>query len=1118
MCNRPVLLIFLFLMVFATAQATNRAYPAGPLRFQHLNSDMGLSSNNVNAIIQDHKGFMWFGTENGINRFDGFYIRSYFQDPNDSASLSGNGIFSFHIDKNKRLWVGTNSGLSYYDEKRQQFKRVDRVTFDGTYDLLYYCQSLDETSDGWVIACSPDMLVAYNINTFERQILFTFDLLGNRLPNEQLFGMQVDKNDDIWIISQHRVFSLTRAKPSELKIFSHQMGHVRRLKETNSDTYWVCSESGLFTLNIKTGVSKRFIPQNAPDPSVFYDGFWNIEIDQDQKVWLASLGSGVFMYNPADGSIQHYKFEANNPESLSNNNVRSIYTDKAGIVWIGTQHAGINYAHIKPKKNFRVLSSNAEQGRNLSMNVVTSIEEDDNHLWVGTDGAGINMIDKSTFQVKHIAIGPGSKVKNTSNVILTIKNDQKGNLWMGGHNSLALQYSIGEKKWKTHKLPCSVEGCSGSHHIWGITIDSSGQIWFATNHHGIFVRDTSGAFRHLSIYYSSGGENFALNASECQPNTLWVGTYAGIVLIDTRTYKVIRSFQKVDNNPRSLSHNWVYYIHRDSEGNIWVGTSQGLNRYHPSDSSFTHFGFKDGFSGDIINAIEEDAKGRLWLSTNKGIVRFDHRNNSFVNYSKNDGLPSDEYFMGSSYRDRNGMIYFGSINGLVYFDPDEIRPDTSPPPVVVTDIQVHFADIDPSVYASIKKDKEILVFKHKQSTISFKYVGLNYIGNYENQYHYQLEGLDPQWINAGTRKEAVFTNLSPGSYTFRVKYRNKDGYWGENEASVSFVILHPWWDTVLFKIFLLIVLFGVSLLVLKLRFQVIERKKADLEEQIRIKTAELKSKNTDLENKSELMNLINQELSIHKNRLENQAKELKSFNAQLHNLNPTKDKLITILAHDLKSPFQTILGMSSLLVSQEFDFDEARKTDMMNRLHSSIEKTYSLLENLLLWSRTQRQQIKPEPKNILLIPITENTISLVSDQADSKNISIVLNGPKDIEAFADDEMVNTIIRNLLTNAIKFSREGSSVEISFTEENSFILCRITDFGVGMSYEAQAKLFKLDSTQSSEGTKGEKGTGLGLLLCSDLIRLIDGKIWVESKPGKGTSFFFTIPKAKRTKAQT
>jgi signal transduction histidine kinase len=490
-----------------------------------------------------------------------------------------------------------------------------------------------------------------------------------------------------------------------------------------------------------------------------------------------------------------------------------------------------------------------------------------------------------------------------------------------------------------------------------------------------------------------------------------------------------------------------------------------------------------------------------------GISKFDPRTCKFRNFDVYDGLAANEFYMGACAKDGNGNLYFGSNNGVIYFSPDSIKDNPFIPPVYITGFKI-FNKLVPDILQQDISETKTITLNHKQSVISFDFVAINYIQPEKNQYAYMMEGFDKDWIYCGTKREVTYTNLDPGKYIFRVKASNNDGVWNNKGDYIKITIRPPWWGTKWFKISALLIFLLSLYVAYYLRIELFRTKEKELTILVRQRTVEISRANeillerqTSIEEYAENLKEAN-ELLINKQKLiENQSNQLLVLNA-------TKDRFFSIIAHDLRNPFHVISGFAEILLNDNHKFPAEKKEKFLQMIHTSSLNGSNLLENLLQWSRAQTGRITYSPVTLSIVAIVEETITLLEADAERKNIVIKSRIDPTLTVSADENMLKTIFRNLISNAIKFTHNGSIIIETQIKEKQLEVS-ITDTGIGIPKDTLDLLFRIDGKVSTKGTANETGTGLGLILCKEFIEKHGGKIWAESEVGTGSKFKFTIP---------
>lgn len=1076
------------------------------LRFKHLTINDQLSSNYVNSIFKDHNGFVWVATESGLNRFDGYEVVRFFKNKDDITGISGNNIFSILADRNNRIWFGTNHGISVYTSETNRFVQLDikRSNYDS-----FYARDIDSTIDNRMIVTSPSAIFEYSQSDFSRKVLIDFEKFERDYDGETFFQSCIVPNNKIISATQHNLFLYEKEHPERVEMIQHSVGNVRRMRVLNNNELMLVGDNGVHIFDATLKSVKPFQLLGIPS-NFFKQEFWDFYFEGNKKLWLASTISGLFCVDLTNSKIDVYKYDKFNEYSLSNNSVRALLVDDNGVLWVGTQHGGLNYSLLDNPKKFKTHSipDNPILGNS---NIYAALFQDSNgSMWVGTDGGGMMVYNSKLQDFTHYRVGDKGSEFMSTNSVLAIREDNNRNVWIGGYRSQLAYFNLDTRKWTIQKLNCEHELCNGIHNFRFIFKDSKGRMWFATNHHGVFMYD---GVRFHSLTRSNSGliDNYVISISERKPDEIWVGTYNGACIINPNNFQEKTHFKHDAHNLNSLSNDWVYTFHLDNKGRFWLGTSEGLNLYNPDSKSFTSYGFRQGFASEVFYGILEDDDNYLWLSTSGGLIRYNHDLQRVFNYTKNDGLPTNEFHHASCVKSRTGEFFFGSNDGLVHFKPSDIQLDSILPNTVISGVQVFFEDIDMKEYRS-EKHPNTLVFNHWQSTISIRYAGVNFISNRDNVYSYKLKGYQDKWIEVGNRREVIFTNLDPGHYVFLVRSKNKDGIEGEQIAELNFIILTPWWKTTWFRIIVLILALLLGFLFFQYRISIVQKQERRIKKMLDERTSELNSKNRELILKTNQLDDMNALLIVQQKRLEEQTNELSANNERLNELNKTKDRFFSVVAHDLKNPLNSILGLSSVLADNEYDMDEAYRSKVVRLINKSTQDIYNLLENLLLWSSSQLDRVEALKSNFDLLGRISKAVELLEMYSSSKDIVInVFSKMKTMDVYADMNMIDTILRNLITNAIKFSHSGGRVEIVCWVEKGQAVCSVRDYGVGMSQSQLDSLLKLENTQSTRGTNGEKGTGLGMIISTEFIEKNDGRIWAESQQGVGTTIYFSLPLA-------
>jgi len=670
-------------------------------------------------------------------------------------------------------------------------------------------------------------------------------------------------------------------------------------------------------------------------------------------------------------------------------------------------------------------------------------------------------------------------------------------IWIGTEGDGIYKYNIKTDKAESIKrVPNKSDSLSGLF-IFDIYDAGKDRLWIGSNK-GLEIYNKLNGTSEYFVHNEKDSNSISPRAVTCifedSRGRMWIGTnYGGLDLFNNNgTFKHFDISNKHSNYPVK---NNIKVIHEDREKNLWLGTEgRGLLKLDLDKNSFETYSMDSGLPNDVIYGILEDNKFNLWLSTNLGLCRFNYKTKNVRNYTVDDGLQSNEFNTNAYFKSSTGEMYFGGINGFNSFYPDQLSENKFIPPIVITNFYLFNEKvlIDKPINGDIVLTKstvqtDTIILSHDNNIFTFEFAALDYTSPKLNRYAYKLEGFNEEWIQSGNLRLANYMNIDPGTYVFKVKGTNNDGIWNEAGISMVVIIEPPYWSTWWFRLLGIVVL-GLILYGLYEFRLVAERKRSELlEKEVEQRTEELRIAN----------DMLRKDAMI------------------LEETNASKDKLFSIISHDLKNPFQSLLGYTEWLIKDYSNFTEDEKRKIINNIRESSVNIYNLLVRLLEWSRLQTNHTNFEPVKIDLKNFVDSIIKLLHVSLEKKQITVVNEIDYNVNIYADEHMLNSILQNLLSNAIKFSYENSIIIINSIANEEFVAVSVTDSGVGMTEEVVRKLFKAGTVYTTKGTHNEQGTGFGLLLCKELVELNGGTIWVESESGKGSSFKFTIPKSNHVR---
>jgi signal transduction histidine kinase/ligand-binding sensor domain-containing protein len=823
----------------------------------------------------------------------------------------------------------------------------------------------------------------------------------------------------------------------------------------------------------------------------------DIYIDDDNMMWVGTYSGGVNKAFIEANPISYYYRSLKGYNCINDNNVRAVFQDNLDNLWVGTRSKGIT--KIDRKNDTYTYYQHSETNSNSLINdqIRRIFVDHFGQVWIGTKG-GLDRFDQKNNKFFHYSTKSKNKIPH--DWVYAVMEDDNNNLWIGTWNGIAkynrkndsfLWYDLKVFKLKTTAVRDFLE-------------DRNKNYWLAIEGQGL------------------------LNLRKISEPGL------------KDSFQVINRYEYSLDKSNSLSDNLIYAICEDENGKIWAGTSNGLDKIDPENQKIVNFTMKEGLPDVTIIGVLSDRNGHLWVSHKKGISRLNIKTLTIKNFSIQDGLQGVEFSENACFRNvKTGEIFFGGTKGLNSFFPDSIKNDnTHLPKVVFTDLKIQ----NQSVHLNQVFNGRIILtrpiyltaeitLKHQDKSFSIEFAGLHYTNPKGNKYKHILIGFDKEWIvtNANERN-ASYSNLDPGVYTLQVKASNSDGYWTIVPATLKIIVEPPWWQTWWFKFIALLVFVFSIYIAFSLRVSIYQKKQKELSVLVKKRTQEITQANEILLERQTRIEEYAEELRSHTENLreandllrdkqkliETQAallndsnQQLRFTNEQLAILNSTKDRFFSIIAHDLRNPFNTVSGFANLLQKDYKTLPPEKIERFLNIISVSSTSGNNLLDNLLQWSRSQTGSILYNPTKLNLSLVANDTIKLLEGDAQRKEITIHSHIDQEIMVFADENMLKTIFRNLVSNGIKFTPEKGTITLTSIINDLFVEITIADTGMGIPSEIISKLFRIDVTVTTKGTLSESGTGLGLILCKEFVEKHNGKIWVESEEGNGSEFKFTLP---------
>ncbi|HKZ36610.1 MAG TPA: two-component regulator propeller domain-containing protein [Chryseolinea sp.] len=1141
---------------------------AQDIKFNHITTNHGLANGNVRTILQDYQGFFWIGTEDGLQRYDGYSLIEYHHDPEVPSSISSNFIFCLYEDSKKNLWIGNlDGGLCWFNRKKNNFHCFKNDPDDPTSLQSNLVRSISETSDGTIyVGCKEGGFSYFKTrDTIPDNITFT-NFAIPEIPNERNSSWVSDiiEDDDkslvVAIIGSglHRFNPVTKEFHALLR--DSVSTQTQRLEIDSQNRLWISTwGDGLYVYDKAT---RRIAHHKAghKQHQLLTNQIEGVNEDGEGNIWISTDNGLSFLHSKFDpfGYCQFINYTHNQfePTSLLSNSIKAFYLDKTNRLWISSYYGGVNI-YDKNASKFDAIRSKIWLTGSLSNNNVTSFAEDERgNLWIGTDGGGLNYlgggisnIRKDQFRKIEIKLDEEDVFK-----IKSLQLDSEGNLWIGTWGSGLFKFNTHTKEYSHYGVKTNPSDGLTANQVMTLETDPLDNLWIGTYSGGLsyFNKKLSRFFHfpYLSRKQKAGKANIKSIHVDAK-GRVWVAReVGGLNLYDSTT----NSFKNIQNEiiKNDLT---ILSIYEDKAGTLWLGTnSSGMIHYNADNQATTLYNKKSGLVNNTIYAIQEDVKtGRLWLSSNKGLMEFDPVEQKVKSYNRSDGLQGNQYNPESSFQLSDGTLLFGGITGMDAFIPSKIETSSYIPPVVFTKFWVDNIETNVNDTLSVLEENIILAEKidleHTQNSFGIEFAILEYSFSDRNQYMYTLEGFNETWQRIGSERKVSFTNLNPGTYVFKVKASNSDGVWTPTEKVLK-IIIHPaWWQTRLFKIFLIAAVLLILFSLVRIRVNYLIKQKRKLEKKVKARTYELKEKNDELKEKIE--EIISQNDLLHKqtnqiveknNEIQSQNEELTTQNDQIilqrENLRMAEfklkeaneqlevlveqrtkkleetiqqlDKTVTELdrfvysaSHDLSAPLKSVLGLVQIA---RIEKDQERIEEYYHHIEFSVQKLDRVIKSMVEFSRNYHLDIHSEYFNFC--DLVDEVLEELAFWPEARRISFRNTVAKDSALKSDNQRLKVVLHNLIGNSVKYAdltKDDSFLQIGYEKNDTSSTILISDNGMGIKQERQSRIFEM----YYRATARSQGSGLGLFIVKEIILKLGGTIDVKSSLGHGTTFRIQIP---------
>ncbi len=937
----------------------------------------GISSSRITCIFQDQKGFMWFGTGNGLSKFDGYSFVNYQNSALDSNSIGNSNVTHISQDRSEGLWLSIPPvGLNYYDLKTNKFTLYTQGP-DSTHLSSGVVNMTAEDKNGQVWLATGNGLNCLNPQTGIIQ-RYTDDQIGSGYRSGGIRAILVVSEKYVWLATDLNGIVRFDKQSKQFVYFAKDKSAEKEgiilttCPSQQPNKYWIGYQSEGIALVAIDGPQLVFEQSFTHLPGTATERFGNIKSlceDKKGRLWAGVENKGIYIIDQQRQAATQHKYNPDDPFSLASDSPWAIREDSSGNVWVGTFQQGVNVVYNQYHTRFEHYFKKNGSINGLVNNSVSGFAESPTgEIWIGTDGGGVSRWNRQNQTFTNYTQDSQPPFQLSCNAILSVASDKQQNTWFTSWENGCNVFSHRDQKFTNYTV--NNRGLSANSHFSLMTAQD-GFLYMSAWKNTLDVFDTEKQKLVWSKVFPDSLRYFYRIIEDRQQN-IWIGSNNGLILLpqaDRRPTGQFSVFKYQKQNLNSLSDSRVNEVYEDRQGNIWVGTMAGLNKYDPQTQTFQVFRKKEGLINDDIKGISEDNLGAIWLTTGHGLVRLEAKTNAFERYTKEDGLQGDEFSRGAIYKTRNGEILVGGSNGFNIFDPAKFARNPVVPSVYLTNLKIFNKTVpinaqDAPLTQSLPYTKEIRL-SPAQTVFTIEYVALNYIYPEKNQYAYRLEGLEKDWNYVGNRREATYTSLPAGTYTFRVRAANNDGLWNEAGASLTIVVLPPWWKNWWFRGLLLGLIIGGCIWFYNIRVTFLKKQNATLERLIHQRTAVIQKNNEKLTTQKSEIEAKNIEIEAQQRDINLQNQELTALNEELVQINEHLDEMVHerslalerqhqqlleyafFNAHNLRAPLARILGLVEVMRLSEAEKHDAELLALLRASAQELDEVVHQIQHSL---------------------------------------------------------------------------------------------------------------------------------------------------------------------------
>ncbi len=1066
--------------------------------FEHFTLADGLPENSVLVIMQDHLGYMWFGTQGELVRYDGYNMKSYLPDASDSSRLNVGQMRKIYEDKSGFIWIGKNNGLNCFNRANEKFTRFMHDPGDSTSISSNIITEIYEVKErNLLIGTDKGLnLFDYQNETF-KQIHFNNSVYldeVNSILEDQLTG-------NIYVVSNNKIFIFDTEKQilideNQINQLITGIGVINSFLQSKDGIFWIGHSLGLSKIDLKRSTIKHYqiVPSNKYDVRNY---FHELVESKDGFIWLISgefEEGSLVIFDQQTEKFKHIEHDQNNPNSIASSRyIWSIYEDRTGVIWVGSFYNGLN-KWDRNKSEFKRFVNDPSNISKGDFNTIFSIIEDsEGIIWFGTYN-GLNSFNRNTGEFRNFKLDNNLN----DNTVTFIYKEDSGIFWLGTETRGLIKFDpIRNSKIFYSNIPDDPHSI-GHNTIRYILPEGDDVLWIGTRGGGLnkFNKNSGKFIKYLPE--PGNPKSLSYERVECifrdRKGKLWIGTQgnAGLNSFDA-TNNSFKSFRHIGGGPV------VPVIHEDQKGNFWIGAiNKGISLFDRESESFS---YTIELSNNLIRSILEDDSGNLWIGTDYGLSKINPETRVVKNYITSDTFEGNRFSNKSAFKTSAGEMLFGTADGFILFHPENIKDDPIPPQVVISNVSLFNRPDEKLEYDGFISEISELNLSYNENDLRFDYVGLHFAYPSRNKYKYMLEGYEEDWVDAGTQRNATYTNLDAGEYVFRVKACNLDGVWNEEGASLSIIISPPFWAT--WWAYIIYFLLGVSIVYFLRKY---EMNRLGLKNQVKLDEVKLKER---------------------------------------EETDKMKSRFFANISHEFRTPLTLILGPAENIKPDSSAEEVEKQTGMIKR---NAQRLMNLINQLLDLSKLEAGKLKLKASKNNIVPFVRGIVMSFESLAERKDISLKVHSDQEvIELYFDKDMMIKILTNLLSNAIKFTDEGGSITVTVghavpilsgsasssadeipnqarlpdgqVRNDSMLAITIKDTGIGIPDDELPKLFDRFYQVDSSQTREYEGTGLGLALTKELVECHHGNIHVKSKIGdpakagtSGSEFIIELPKGK------